>query len=290
MTLNQVDGNPWVLCKCLDLSSKYWWTVTLTCKGIAFAIGLAVLLPVFPSTPIPFLVAGFMICSELASYRMDYLRGVAQGLRRKLEVSDSLGWEISHREMSDLLARCPDSVKKRMTIEATEEPFFASIEKPGPRRAVENVMESSWWSKHLSESMFWRCLTIICCGIIGSLIALVVSILYFDEQSTLSSVARIVTSVLLLGLSCGLVRLVVGYFSFSQKSGLIEQQAERLLEKKVKELDAVKTLHDYQIARSSSPIIPEWIWEQRRTELNELWKKYRQKDSDAAEPEPLDSI
>lgn len=289
MTVNKVDVNPWVLCKCLDLSSKSWWTFSLVCRAIAFAIGLVVLIPKIPSTPIPFVVAGFMIFSELASYRMDYLRGVAQGLRRKLELSDSLGWEISQREMSDLLARCPYSVKKRMTLEATEEPFFASVEKPGPRRAVENVMESSWWSKHLSESMFWRCFTIICCGIIGSLMALVVSILYFNEQSTLSSVARIVTSILLLGMSCGLVRLVVGYFSFSQKSGQIEQQTERLLEKKVKELDAVKTLHDYQIARSSSPIIPEWIWKQRRSELNELWKKYRQKASGAAEPEPTNS-
>ena len=71
-------------------------------------------------------------------------------------------------------------------------------------------MESAWWSKHLSESMFWTCSTIIGIAIVGSLVALVVSILAITDHNTLSSVARIVTSVLLLGLSCGLLRLAVG--------------------------------------------------------------------------------
>lgn len=286
MTANKTTTDPWVLCKCLDRSSKWWWGFSLISKAAAFFIGLAVLSPQIPAEPIPFVVAALTFVSELAGYRMERVRGIAQGLRRKLETLNSFGWEISNREMSDLIARCSGSVKRRMNREVTEEPYFASKEEPGPKRAVENVMESAWWSKHLSESMFWTCSVIIGCAIVGALAALVVSILAITDHSTLSSVARIVTSVLLLGLSCGLVRLAVGYYSFGQKAGQIEVQAEGFLTKKVGQIDAVKLLHEYQLARSAAPIIPEWIWRWKRDELNALWSTYRQKSSDTQSPPP----
>jgi len=286
MAVSQSTTDPWVLCKCLDRSSKWWWGFSLISKGAAFLIGFLVFFQQIPAEPIPFVVAALTVVSELAGYRMERVRGVAQGLRRKLESFNSFGWEISNREMSDLVARCSSSVKKRVKREVTEEPYFASKEEPGPKRAVENVMESAWWSKHLSESMFWTCAVIIGCAIAGSIVALVVSVLAVTDHNTLSSVARIVTSVLLLGLSCGLVRLAVGYFSFGQKAGQIELQAEALLGKKVVLVDAVKLLHEYQLARSSAPIIPEWIWKWRRDELNALWTAYRQKAADTALPSP----
>ncbi|MGE3406416.1 MAG: hypothetical protein AB7I37_06335 [Pirellulales bacterium] len=280
MTANQTTADPWVLCKCLDRSSKWWWGFSLIVKAAAFLVGLAVFIPQVSPEPIPFLVAVLTITSELAGYRMERVRGIAQGLRRKLEALNSFGWEISSREMSDLLARCSGGVKKRSKREVTEEPYFASKEEPGPKRAAENVMESAWWSKHLSESMFWTCSTIIGIAVVGSLVALVVSILSITDHNTLSSVARIVTSVLLLGLSCGLLRLAVGYYGFGQKAGQIEIQAEGLLAKKVAQVDAIKLLHEYQLARSAAPILPEWIWKWRRDELNGLWSAYRQKNAE----------
>ncbi len=283
MSADKTTTDPWVLCKCLDRSSKWRWGISLISKGAAFAVGLAVFLPHIPSEPIPFVVAGLTLFSELAGYRMERVKGIAQGLRRKLEALNSFGWEISNRELSDLIARCSGSVKKRAKSEVTDEPYYASKEQPGPKRAAENVMESAWWSKHLSESMFWTCSVTIGIAICGSLVALVVSILAITDHSTLSSVARLVTSVLLLGLSCGLVRLAMGYYNFGQKAGQVEVQAESLLTKKVVLIDAVKLLHEYQLARSSAPIIPEWIWKWKRDELNSLWLTYRQKVSDTSE-------
>ncbi len=282
MTANQTTTDPWILCKCLDRSSKCWWRFSLIFKALPFFVGLAVFIPQISPEPIPFVVAVLTIISELAGYQMERVRGIAQGLRRKLEMLDSFGWEISDREMSDLRARCSGSVKRRVQREVTGEHYFASKEEPGPKRAAENVMESAWWSKHLSESMFRICSTVIGIAIIGSFVALVVSVLAITDHNTLSSVARIVTSVLLLGLSCGLVRLAVGYYSFGQKAGQIEIQAEGLLKKKVIQVDAIKLLHEYQLARSSAPIIPEWIWKSRRDELNALWSSYRQKNAEDA--------
>jgi hypothetical protein len=242
------------------------------------------MLPTVSPEPIPFVVTALTFISELAGYRMERVRGIAQGLRRKLESLNSFGWEVSNRELSDLIARCSSSVKKWAKREVTDEPYYASKEEPGPKRGVENVMESAWWSKHLSESMFWTCAAIIGCAIAGSLAALIVSILAMSDQATMSSVARIVTSVLLLVLSCGLVRLAVGYYAFGEKAAQIEVQAEGLLAKKVALFDGVKLLHEYQLARSSAPILPEWIWRWRRDELNALWAAYRQKAEEATPP------
>lgn len=205
MTASQTTADPWVPCKCLDRSSKWWWGFSLLFRAGAFLIGLAVFFPHVPPEPIPFIVGALTLISELAGYRMERVRGIAQGLRRKLEALNSFGWEILNREMSDLILRCSRSVKKRVKREVAEEPYFASKEELGPKRAVENVMESAWWSKHLAESMFWNCSVIIGYAFIGSLVALMASILAITDHSTLSSVASIMISMLLLGLSCSLV-------------------------------------------------------------------------------------
>ena len=197
MTASQTTADPWVLCKCLDRSGKSWWAFSLIFKGLAFATGLAAFFPHIPPEPIPFVVAAYPYFGACWVSHGACMAGCSR-TSGNLEALNSFGWEISNREMSDLIARCSGSVKKRVKREVTEEPYFASKEEPGPKRAVENVMESAWWSKHLSESMFWTCSVIIGCAIAGSLVALVISILAITDHNTLGSVARIVTAVLLV--------------------------------------------------------------------------------------------
>lgn len=278
MAENQASYDPWVLCQCLDRSAKWWWRCSLILKGLAFGVGTAIFFPAISPKPIPFIVAVLTMASELAGYRMDRVRGIGQGFRRKLEMLDSFGWEISGRELSDLVARCSHSVKNAARQQTSTEPYFASREPPGAKRGVENVMESAWWSKHLSETMFWICVTVISLAVVGSFAALIVSILSIGNQAALVGVARIVTSVLLLVLSFGLIRLAVGYYSFAGRAGQVEEQAESLLRgKRINQTDSIKLIYEYQLARASAPIIPEWIWKWRRNELNGLWAEFRQK-------------
>ncbi|KAA5538589.1 hypothetical protein FYK55_27260 [Roseiconus nitratireducens] len=247
-------------------------------KAIAFLVGVSVFFVNISVEPIPFVVAAATLASELAAYRMERVRGIGQGLRRKIEMQDGFGWEISGRELSDLVARCSRSVKSGARKFESDEPYFASKESPGAKRGVENVMESAWWSKHLSETMLWICITVIGLAILGSIAALVVSILTITSQVNLVAISRIVTSVLLLGLSLGLLRLAIGYFAFSARAEEIEKRAESLLnEKKLNQTESIKLVHEYQLARASAPIIPEWIWKWRRKELNELWCEFRQR-------------
>ena len=140
------------LARSLDRCAKWWWGASLTLKALGFATGALILFPV-SQEPLPFFVAAFTILAELTTCRSDALRGMAQGLRRKLDLQDSFGWAIPSSEFSDLLVRCPRSVKARAQRDKATEPYFASVEPAGPSRALHNVSESAWWTKHLAESM-----------------------------------------------------------------------------------------------------------------------------------------
>ena len=75
--------------------------------------------------------------------------------------------------------------------------------------------------------------------------------------------------------SYGLIRLAVGYFSFSQKSKQIKEKAESLLEVQCdKEVSAIKLWQDYHLSRASAPLLPTWIWWLREKKLNALFKAY----------------
>src|SRR5258708_28366333 len=144
--------NQFALARSLDDCAKWWWGASLTLKALGFATGILIFLPV-AQEPLPFLVAAFTILAELTTVRSDSLKGTAQGVRRKLDLQDSFGWEIPSTEFSDLLVRCPQSVKARAQRDNATAPYFASTEPAGPTRALHNLSESAWWTKHLAQSM-----------------------------------------------------------------------------------------------------------------------------------------
>ena len=47
MSASPKTADPWVLCKCLDRSSKWWWGCSLIATALAFVLGLAVMFPTF---------------------------------------------------------------------------------------------------------------------------------------------------------------------------------------------------------------------------------------------------
>ena len=127
--------DPFALARALAWCAKWWWGGSLISNLLGFAAGLSVVLP-FSAEPVPFVVAVFTLISELSSHRSETMKSRAQGLRRKLNLQDSLGWEMSGAELSDLLMRCPRSVKARARADTSSEPYFASKEPPGARRAL----------------------------------------------------------------------------------------------------------------------------------------------------------
>jgi fumarate reductase subunit C len=272
--------NPWSLCYHLDETAKFWWGTSVTMKLAGFMVGVFALVFNWPARPMPFILAALTVLSEIFSYRSDSIRGTAQGLRRKLDLKDGLGWDIPNAELSDLVVRSPASVKKKASSKPPNDPYFASQEMAGPRRAIENVSESAWWSKHLAEKMYTHCLLTLIVTVATALVALIVTVQAASGSApldTLSIVARVVTALLMLALSLGLLKLTTGYYGLSKKAARTEEGAERLLitSSNIELVDALKIISEYHLARASAPIVPTWIWKWNQRELNVIWEELR---------------
>ena len=275
-TSNQVKHNPRALCQVYFTLAKRWARFSFICKLAGFLIGvLTVLLPLVPAY-VPVLVFMLAMIADWLAWRSDTNKGTAEALLRKLDGRDSFGWPISRAELSDLLMRSPSKVNKLVVAKALSEDYFASEEPPGTLRALENLQESAWWSKHLSERMRSYYLAGTCLLVAIAVLVLLVSIQTIDDKQTLSSLGRIVTSVLTLVFSLNLFRSVLGYHNFSVKAGQIEKSTENLLASQgVQESEVIKLMSEYQLARASAPLLPTWLWNRMEDELNATWKQYR---------------
>lgn len=266
--------SPYALARALDDCTKRWWGTSLLVKVAGFATGVCI--DLLPAVAVASVVAGCTVLAELCMYRSDAIKSRAQQFRRKLDLQDGLGWQIPNTDLSDFLVRCSWWVKKRAGTHPVE-PYFASTDPPGPLRALKNVSESAWWTKHLSEWMTAFCWTTVVLGVIGSLVLLIAALQATNEHSVRTSVARIVTAFLMLFLSLGLIKLALGYASLSRNSGSSEQAADRALQATtaLEELAAFKIMYDYHLNRAAGPLIPTWMWRLREGELNRTWKELR---------------
>jgi hypothetical protein len=225
--------------------------------------------------------------SEFLQWFSDRWKGAAQQLHRKLDFENSFGWQITDREMKDFLARYAGDIDSFSV--PSKGNFFASGEQPGPRRAVENLRESAWWSMHLSETMWWIFITAIILIFFGCIFLLNISVQNFSEATTTTasqvgrssgaqpagvsaSVVKVVTSTVLFIFSYGLFKFATGYFSFSHKSRQIADKAEGVLGNgAIDEVQAIKLWQDYHLARDAAPLVPNWIWKLREKKLNRVW-------------------
>jgi hypothetical protein len=276
-TSNQIKQNPRALCQVYFTLAKRWAKFSFICKLVGFLVGvLTVMIPLVP-TYAPVLVFVLAILADWLAWRSDNYKGIAEALLRKLDGHDSFGWALSKAELSDLLMRSPLRVNKLVVTKALSGEYFASKEPPGTKRALENLQESAWWSKHLSERMGNYYLVGTCLLVGIAILVLLISVQAIDNTQTLFSLGRVVTSALTLVFSLNLFRSVLGYQSFSTKAGQIEKAVENLLVSQgVQESEAIKLMSEYQLIRASAPLIPTWLWNRMENELNATWKQYRQ--------------
>lgn len=258
-----------------DLAERHWqWS--LLCRVVIFLVGVLVIQ--FPQLArwAPLIVLLLTVSAEGLSWRTSRLKGIAEEFLRKLDLFDSLGWPLSPSELSDLLTRIPGDLRRRLPTQRVPDDYFASTTGRGPRRALENVQESAWWSKHLAGRMWQLCfgLTLAVGGV--SVAVLLVSAQAIPNLNTLSTIGRMVTNTLMFVFSFGLLRLTIDYHTFHRKAERVEQQALALLKERApKSEQAIQLFNEYHLARAAAPLIPTLLWNRRRTELDELWASYR---------------
>ena len=250
----------------LSISTRYYETAKRFLAGYVllrlsiYVLGVLVISFSIISEIAPFIIVGLTILSEISMFASDIKKGTAESIRRKLDAADSLGWPISKVEISDLLVNTPARYTDRLIKAGDESEWFASTESIGVQRALENIQESAWWSKHLSGAMWVYCLSALLALVAASITALIVSVYTIQDYAALKSIGRVVTATLMLTLSLGLFRFIFGYHTFSQKASHIEERIESLFSiPNLAEIDAIKVMNEYNLARAAAPLLPEQL-------------------------------
>lgn len=271
----ELKHDPVTLCERFYSQAKSWWGASLICKFVVIAFGASALYFSLLSKTVPFLVFILTITSEWFVWRSDKDKSTAESLRRKLDFRDSFEWEISKADISDILARTSTSFRSTLPPEGQREPYFACSDKDIPIRAIKNIQESAWWNKHLSEKMGRYIFIATLLTVVGSVGFLIGSISTIDNFDTLSSIGRVVTSVLMIILSLGLIRLTFAYYEFNRKSQRLEERTIEYLRHGCTEMDAMRLYNEFHLDRASAPLVPDWIYDRNKKHLNEVWKDYR---------------
>lgn len=262
--------------------TKRWWLFTWCLKIAVFVIGLGAVFFPTVSIYVAIFVGILSFASELCNIKSNNNKGIAEGFLRKLDLRDSLGWEISNIEIADAVIKLSKKAKEQFALSNGSDDYFASGEITGWKRAMHNLQESAWWSKHLAESMGKCCFALTVILAVISLLTLIFSSTLLSASQPQVSVAeqmtnvnRVVIALLLFIVSLGLIPLTINYFTFSRKAEKSERLASELLKSDTDNLiQAVKAFNEYHLARASAPLIPTWLWNRKNAALNETWKEF----------------
>ncbi len=274
MSSTQFKRDPRALSRTYFSVAKRWWGGYLISRtGIILIAAVGALVPAL-SNVISIIIVALSIASEAVIWRSDRMKEIAEWLLRKLDLRDAFGWDISSSEMQDILARTSTKIKSRVPPECEGDPYFDSKDERGTVRALKNIRESAWWSKHLAETTVWYALAFMIAAILASLFVLLFTISTISNSDVLSSIGRSVTFVLMVVLSLGLLRLTIGYFRFKEKADRAERRADNLLKNDCNETEAIKLYAEYHLDRAAAPLVPDCIYRWNETKLNELWREY----------------
>ncbi len=252
-------------------AKRWWFWANVSRLAVVIITIISLLWKEWPDW-IWLLPAGLTVTLSLFQWRADILQGKAETIKRKLEFQDGLGWKISEQEEADLILEVSNTVKKA-GYGTEDSPYFDSHKVVSARRAVENLNQSAWYTKHLARKMsgFLFVLSAISLGLFV-LTLVVFHSLPFQRWET--TVGRILVTVVALLVAYGYLRLCFQYRSFSSQAEKANESASRLLElESLTEIQVIRLLHEYQIARAIAPLIPDWLWRRNKTELNNLWEQ-----------------
>lgn len=261
--------------------AKTWWAWANALRvGVVVAGAAATVAGV---APLPAsLVAGVLaLAGWWAQYRADGARDRANDLRRQMDLQDGLGWAVSRMDLRDLGAEVGAVVSPEPPVES----YFESRGPVGPRRLVENVRETGFFSEHIArtaERAMWGVTAALALLAVGGLFAAVAVI---DDAEALRTAGVVLATVLLAVETTGVARLALDYGAFRRSACEVKSQADRLLDApSVSLATAAHVAESYFLDRARAPLLPDWVYSGvslggvtlyagRRDHLNRLWRE-----------------
>lgn len=256
-------------------SAKSFWGTALAIKLAAFGVGVYAVFSESTPNYLPQVLLALAIISELCQLRSDETKSQAESLLRTLDICQSFGRKISEADKRDIVLAAPRSRRKSIEQAAVDE-YFHSDDVPGPRRAILNLIESAWYTRHLAWKMMLIYLGLISLLLVVSVSALMAAARSIADATLRDQVTRAVTAWLLLIVSISMLKNAWAYFKMYQRCQRTELACGHLAMGETSEADAVKQWYEYQLARSGSPLLPEWLWRVSRSSLDEAWRLAQQ--------------
>ena len=262
--------------------AKRWYVGYLLCQllVLAFAV-VSIFAQMNPNLSALIAFLG-VLATECIRWRSDAWKSEAESAKRKWEVADGLGVVVDGSYIADWLAAKPKGFLRDVTTIEIQGSEFDSTRPVGALRAVENTLESAWWSRHLSRRMAVYLSFILMVVIVAALIALVFSIAALKSATVQQSgavvqnVGGILCSVLVFVFSINVVRLLAEFLAFATEAKeVLGRCAELLKTSAVTERDALAVIHEYQTARNSAPLLPTFVWIFHGKHLREQWAHFR---------------
>lgn len=258
--------------------AKRFWTYVNVCRLIILVINIASIFSGVATTNLFAAISAVTgILAVVFQFHSDRHKGLAESLLRQYEAYDGLGWPVSRKTVSDVLAELPRKLREHAMEPSILVPYYSSHAPVSPKRTLENLEESSWWTKHLSRNMANLVLLLILAMLITSIAALVVTLNTVESRSVVNDLSRASVSAVAFLFTGGLVRLWLDYQRLGQGAARTEDMACQELANHA-ELEVVQVfnvMHEYHIVRASGPLIPDWIFYRSKPALDTMWKALR---------------
>lgn len=246
-----------------------------TARLVVFALGVATVFVGVGGPYAHWLVLLGIVIAEAMQWKSDATKGHAETILRKLDLCQSFQIDLSPSDYRDIISATSTKRRRELSMAQLQGDYFTSTADDVPRRAVENLLESAWYTSRQCGRMIAVGTTAVISLILIAIAALVVSSQEIGDVESRSAVSRIVSSWLLLLFSLGLIRNLMAYSRFRQRCQTTIQTTEAMLGSAIAENDAIKQWYEYQIARANAPLLPEWLWRLMQASLNEAWEAYR---------------
>ena len=197
--------------------------------------------------------------------------GSAERIRRIAMLKDGLGLEPSDLEVARLIDQTSGADD---TEAAFIEPYYASEEQPGPRRLVDILRESAFFTSGLAKTCSLVFRGIATAGFLIVLVAFVYIAMSNIPRSALDVIAQSVVIVMAF-LASGDVADMATRFGDLEKAteAVLSQCQEALVSGKAdREGTALVLLGEYNCAVLGAPPIPNPIYQWRQQQLNNAWR------------------
>lgn len=226
----------------------------------------------FLREPIAYACSIAALLTELTAYvlrqRAGERHGHASEALRRAQLMDALGRTAEPLDLADIR----EGFSKRTEKEAPafeDQSYYATTASRGPKRLVELLQESAFWSKHLYKAA-WKRGVWLWSAVLGIVVITLIFGMPFLSSNLALNFAR--TAALFLSFvsaTDGLTRA----FEWRRAATLAEAVDRRLEHITGDDQEPLLAIFaDYSVITASAPPIPPSIYKSERGRLNDLWR------------------